>query len=122
MGTSRDYRLGSLWLVRFDPAIGSEIRKTRPAVIISATAFNQRSKVTVLPITSATPSSKMLPVLVAIAPSEVNGLDVESYVVCIALMTFDKQRLLKRLGKLEPEQIQQIQQVITTYLDLEPLT
>ena len=31
-------------LVSFDPSIGTEIRKTRPAVIISGTAFNQRSK------------------------------------------------------------------------------
>ncbi|MDX2254009.1 MAG: type II toxin-antitoxin system PemK/MazF family toxin [Pseudanabaenaceae cyanobacterium bins.39] len=38
--------MGSIWLVSFDPSIGSEIRKTRPAVIISGTMFNQRSKVT----------------------------------------------------------------------------
>ncbi len=55
MAASSDYRLGSIWLVTFDPSVGTEIRKTRPAVIISGTAFNQRSKVTVVPITSAVP-------------------------------------------------------------------
>jgi Growth inhibitor len=43
MAASSDYRLGSIWLVNFDPSVGTEIRKTRPAVIISGTAFNQRS-------------------------------------------------------------------------------
>ena len=43
MAASSDYRLGSLWLVTFDPSVGTEIRKTRSAVIISGTAFNQRS-------------------------------------------------------------------------------
>ncbi|MEG4446789.1 type II toxin-antitoxin system PemK/MazF family toxin [Microcoleus sp. AT9_B5] len=49
MAASSDYRLGSIWLVNFGPSVGTEIRKTRSAVIISGTAFNQRSKVTVLP-------------------------------------------------------------------------
>jgi mRNA interferase MazF len=53
MATSSNYRLGSIWLVNFDPSIGAEIRKTRPAMIISGTVFNQRRKVTVLPITSS---------------------------------------------------------------------
>ncbi|WP_192843612.1 type II toxin-antitoxin system PemK/MazF family toxin [Leptolyngbya sp. NIES-2104] len=120
MATSSDYRLGSIWLIRFDPSIGSEIQKTRPGIIVSATAFNQRSRVTVLPITSTTPKAKMLPVMIAIAPSETNGLDVESYAVCIDPATFDKKRLVKRLGQIEIEQIQQIKQILATYLDLEP--
>ncbi|MBE9009010.1 type II toxin-antitoxin system PemK/MazF family toxin [Pseudanabaenaceae cyanobacterium LEGE 13415] len=119
MGTSSDYGLGNLWLIRFDPSIGSEIRKTRPGLIISATDFNQRSRVTVLPITSATPNAKMLPVMIAIEPSEINGLDTPSHVVCIDPATFDKKRLIRRLGQLEAEQISQIKRILTAYLDLE---
>ncbi|MFN5748284.1 MAG: type II toxin-antitoxin system PemK/MazF family toxin, partial [Pseudanabaena sp.] len=80
MAASSDYRLGSIWLVSFDPSIGTEIRKTRPAVIISGTAFNQRSKVTVLPITSANPSDRLLPVIVPLVPSINNGLSSNSLV------------------------------------------
>lgn len=47
----RDYRYGSIWLVNFEPSIGTEIKKTRPALIISDSEFNQlRTKVTLLPI------------------------------------------------------------------------
>jgi mRNA interferase MazF len=56
MAKHSDYRMGSIWIVTFDPSVGTKIQKTRPAVIISGTLFNnQRSKVTVLPFTSAKP-------------------------------------------------------------------
>jgi len=57
MANSSDYRLGSIWIAKFDPSVGTEIRKTRPALVISGTLFNERrSKVTVLPFTSARPN------------------------------------------------------------------
>ncbi|MFN5923500.1 MAG: type II toxin-antitoxin system PemK/MazF family toxin [Pseudanabaena sp.] len=118
MAASSDYRLGSIWLVSFDPSIGTEIRKTRPAVIISGTAFNQRSKVTVLPITSANPSDCLLPVIVPLVPSINNGLSSNSLVVCIDPMTFDKRRLIQCLGQVEPNQLVEIQQILVRYLEL----
>ncbi len=119
MGTSSNYRLGSIWLVNFDPSIGTEIRKTRPAMIISGTLFNQRRKVTVLPITSSNPDDKMLPIVVAIDPDQTNGLNTDSFVVCIDPMTFDKQRLVKQLGILNIEKIRQVQSILRSYLELD---
>ena len=118
MAASSDYRLGSIWLVSFDPSIGTEIRKTRPAVIVSGTAFNRRSKVTVLPITSANPSDRLLPVIVPLVPSATNGLSSDSFVVCVDPMTFDKRRLIQVLGQIEPNQLQEIQQILLRYLEL----
>ena len=118
MAASGDYRLGSIWLVSFDPSIGTEIRKTRPAVIISGTAFNQRSKVTVLPITSANPSDRLLPVIVPLVPSVKNGLSSNSFVVCVDPMTFDKRRLIQCLGQVDPNQLEEIQQILVRYLEL----
>jgi mRNA interferase MazF len=118
MAASGGYRLGSIWLVSFDPSIGIEIRKTRPAVIISGTAFNQRSKVTVLPITSANPSDRLLPVIVPLVPSITNGLSSNSFVVCVDPMTFDKRRLIQCLGQVDPNQLEEIQQILVRYLEL----
>ena len=118
MAASGDYRLGSIWLVSFDSSIGTEIRKTRPAVIISGTAFNQRSKVTVLPITSANPSDRLLPVIVPLVPSITNGLSSNSFVVCVDPMTFDKRRLIQCLGQVDPNQLEEIQQILVRYLEL----
>jgi mRNA interferase MazF len=119
MATSRNYRLGSIWLVNFDPSIGTEIRKTRPAMIVSGTLFNQRRKVTVLPITSSSPDSRLLPVVVALEPDGINGLTTNSFIVCIDPMTFDKQRLVKQLGMSNAEQIRQVQTILCSYLELD---
>jgi mRNA interferase MazF len=119
MATSSNYRLGSIWLVNFDPSIGTEIRKTRPAMIISGTVFNQRRKVTVLPITSSYPDARLLPVVVPIEPDTNNGLTTDSFIVCIDPMTFDKQRLVKQLGKLNLETVRQVQSILRAYLELD---
>jgi mRNA interferase MazF len=119
MATSRNYRLGSIWLVNFDPSIGTEIRKTRPAMIVSGTLFNQRRKVTVLPITSSSPDSRLLPVVVALEPDGINGLTTDSFIICIDPMTFDKQRLVKQLGMSNSEQIRQVQTILRSYLELD---
>jgi mRNA interferase MazF len=119
MRTSSNYRLGSLWLIRFDPSVGTEIRKTRPAVIISGTLFNRRSKVTVLPLTSVQPQDpRLLAVVVPVLPTRSNGLDSESFVICVEPMTFDKRRFVQHLGELELDQIQRIKSILATFLDL----
>ncbi len=119
MGASSNYRLGSIWLVNFDPSISTEIRKTRPAMIISGTLFNQRRKVTVLPITSSSPDRKTSPIVVEIDPDRTNGLNTNSFIVCIDPMTFDKQRLVKQLGILNIEKIHQVQSILRSYLELD---
>lgn len=120
MRTSGDYRLGSIWLVRFDPSVGTEICLTRPAVIISGTAFNRRSKVTVLPLTTSQPRvQRLLSIVVPLTPTEANGLDVESFLIGVDPMTFDKRRLVQYLGQLEEEQIQQAKSILRRYLDLQ---
>ena len=120
MAGRSNYRLGSIWLVRFDPSIGTEIRKTRPALVISGTIFNeQRSKVTVLPFTSARPNDpRISPAVVVVPASPENGLSVDSLLVCIESMTFDKARLVQQLGQLEAEMLAQAQTILKRYLSL----
>jgi mRNA interferase MazF len=121
MATSGNYRLGSIWLVNFNPSIGTEIQKTRPAIIISGTIFNQRRKVTVLPITSSHPDSRLLPIVVPIKPNDTNGLNTDSFIICVDPMTFDKQRLVRQLGILDVETLRQVQSILYFYLELDPV-
>lgn len=120
MANSSNYRLGSIWLITFDPAKGTEIRKTRPGLIVSGTLFNEkRSKVTVLPFTSLKPNDYRISPAVTIVPaSKENGLTIDSLLVCVDPMTFDKSRLIKRLGDLETELLQQAKGILCRYLDL----
>lgn len=120
MAESSDYGLGSIWAVRFDPSVGTEIRKTRPALIISKTVFNaQRSKVTVLPFASARLSDpRISPAVVVVPLSTQTGLSVNSLLVCVEPMTFDKARLVQQLGQLETELLNQAQAILQRYLGL----
>jgi mRNA interferase MazF len=82
--------------------------------------FNERrSKVTVLPFTSARPNDlRLLPAVVQVDASTENGLAVDSLLVCIEPMIFDKVRLTRYLGQLETELLGQTQSVLKQYLDL----
>lgn len=120
MAESGDYGLGSIWVVRFESSVGTEIRKTRPALLISKTLFNaQRTKVTVLPFTSARLNDpRISPAVVVVPSSTQNGLSVDRLLVCVEPMTFDKARLVQKLGKLETELLQQAQAILQRYLGL----
>ena len=116
----RDYRSGSIWLVNFDPSIGTEIKKTRPALIISDSEFNRvRQKITLLPITSqVVKASKISPVVVEVKASNSNGLNRDSNIIAIEPNTFDKKRLVRYLGQLENESLDLVRQKLQIYLNI----
>ncbi len=116
----RDYRCGSIWLVSFEPSVRTEINKTRPTLIISPTDFNQvRSKVTLLPISSAVVRAKKIAsVVVRVKATSVNGLNSDSTIIAIEPSTFDKTRLIKYLGDLESSYLNEVKDILKFYLDL----
>ena len=92
-------RRGEVYLVNLDPTVGSEIKKTRPAVIIQNDLGNQYSPVTIVaPITSGEKS--LYPIEVEAKAPE-GGLANDSLVLLNQIRAIDKQRLVKRLGKLK---------------------
>jgi mRNA interferase MazF len=87
-------RRGEVWWVAFDPSIGGEIQKTRPAVILSNNAANTAlNRVIVVPISSQT--SRVYP---GEALVTVNGERRKA--MADQIMTASKQRLRNKLGDL----------------------
>ena len=85
---------GEVWWVEFDPAVGSEIRKTRPGIIVSNNAANRNlSRVIVVPVTSNT--ERLFP-----GEARVNLAGTPSKAMADQLMTADKVRLKTRVGEL----------------------
>lgn len=104
---------GEIWLVNFDPTIGSEIKKTRPAVIISAQPFNRlRRTLVVIPLSSAHRKTEF-PLLIAMASS---GLP--SVAVVDQLKAAAKERFIRKLGTATLEEMEQISDALTTLLHL----
>ena len=87
-------RRGEVWWVNFDPSEGVEIKKCRPAVILTVDALNQaRGTVVVVPLST---SARPRPPIVVPLPSA-GG---ESAAVCDQLCAADKSRFIKKAGML----------------------
>lgn len=91
-------RRGDVILVNLDPTVGVEIKKTRPAIVISNDSINQFSQlVVVVPLTKNT--AHLSPSHVVI-PRGNARLTFTSKVVTEQIKAVDKQRIVKRLGSL----------------------
>jgi len=103
---------GEVWWVQFDPAIGSEIKKLRPAIIVSNNAANKHlSRVVVVPLTSNT--SRLYPgeALVTIAGKKGKATANQ-------ITTADKSRLKNQLGALSKEDMLKVEDAMLTHLGL----
>ncbi len=98
-------------LVNLDPTIGSEMKKTRPAVIISPNEMNKYLNTAVIaPMTS---SSKSYPTRI-----EVNHDKTKGWIVLDRIRTIDKQRITKKLGNLTSKEIEKVKSVLKeTFVD-----
>lgn len=96
-----------VYSVHLDLTIGAEIKKTRPAVIVSPDVMNKfLNTVIVAPLTS---TEKGYPSRV---PSSFKGQDGE--IVLDQIRTVDKARLVKKLGKINAESASDVRQVLQT--------
>jgi mRNA interferase MazF len=105
-------RRGEVWLVSFDPAIGGEIQKTRPAVVLSNDTANALlNRVQVVPVSSQV--GRLYP---AEAYITLNGARRKA--MADQLATASKLRLIRRLGVLSPEDLGSVVRAVCVQLDL----
>jgi len=98
-------------LVNLDPTVGSEMKKTRPCVVISPDEMNKYLQtIVVVPMTS---SSKPYPTRVAINHAKKKG-----WIVLDQIRTIDRQRIIKVLGSLTEKETAKVKDVLReTYVD-----
>lgn len=110
-------RRGEVYLVALDPTAGHEIKKTRPAVVVQENVLNRAGTTTIVaPVTSNTrPPLHLTRVFVRAGAA---GLAVDSVIVTRQLRAVDTQRLIRRLGRLEPETMRQLDRALLLTLGL----
>jgi mRNA interferase MazF len=105
-------RRGEIWWVSFAGSSGGEVRKTRPAVIVSNEAANQHAnRVQVVPLSSKT--DKLYP-----CEAKVTVDGKESKAMADQIMTVSKERLTERLGLLSPDEMRGVDMAIRIQLGL----
>lgn len=110
-------RRGEIYLVSLEPVIGSEIGKTRPALVISNDRNNEfADTITALPITSKT--AKVYPFEVLISKEE-SDLPKDSKVKCNQVRTVDKRRLVKCLSCISASRLVEVEKALLTHLGIE---
>lgn len=98
-------------LVNLDPTLGSEVKKTRPCLVISPDEMNKHlNTIIIAPITS---SSKPYPTRI-----EIKGENTKGWVMIDQIRTIDKQRITKVSNSVSENEIMEIKNVIkNTFVD-----
>ncbi|MCL2067813.1 MAG: type II toxin-antitoxin system PemK/MazF family toxin [Treponema sp.] len=104
---------GSVWWVDFDPSVGSEITKTRPAVIVSNNTANKYlARLVVIPLTSN---------VTRIYPGEaivtVNG--IKNKAMTDQIMSADKSRLKNKVAVLSDDDMFSIEEAMKLFFNLQ---
>jgi mRNA interferase MazF len=111
-------RRGEIYRVSFDPTVGHEIKKTRPALVIQNDIGNRYSPLTIVAAITSQVSPVPYPVEVVIEPTRSNGLGVRSAIRLDQIRTVDRQRLIKRLGQIDRSIMTKVDEAIRISLGL----
>ncbi|MFN5968481.1 MAG: type II toxin-antitoxin system PemK/MazF family toxin [Microcystis sp.] len=110
---------GEIWLVNFDPTVGAEIKKLRPAVVISSDSVGKLPIKLIAPITDWKTyfSANFWPV--KIEPNSINGLNKASAIDTLQLRGVDLQRFIHKLGSVSEITMLEIIASIATVIEFE---
>ena len=102
MSTSFHPARGEIWQVNFNPTIGAEIRKLRPAIVISSDMVGALPIKLVAPVTTWDSDFEGKIWLVKISPDASNGLTQDSAVDTLQIRCVDVSRFIKKIGSIPP--------------------
>jgi len=105
-------RRGEVWWVRLDPALGSEIAKTRPCLVLSSNIINERRRtIVVVPLSSSPQASPPL-----LVPVQCGGREVVA--VTDQIRAVSKERLDRCMGTLSRQHLDAVEQGARDILEL----
>jgi len=113
-------RRGEVWTVRFDPSVGAEIQKLRPAVVVNVPAVGRLPLRIVVPITDWKPTYAALPWFVRIPAAPRNGLAKESGADAFQVKPLANTRFVARLGALTDEHLNHVVTAIALCVGFAP--
>ncbi len=111
---------GEVWLINLDPAVGAEIKKTRPAVIVNDDAVGILPLKVIVPITEWKDRYAVAPWMVRLEPSAENGLEKPSAADAFQVRSVAQERFVRRIGKLSSTTMKAITKALAVVFSIEP--
>src|SRR5436309_16033210 len=99
---------GEVWDVEFRPAVGAEIQKTRPAVVVNVPEVGRLPLCIVVPVTDWKPVFAQFSWFVHLRPTRENGLVKESGADAFQVKSVSENRFVRKLGQVTAQQADQI--------------
>ncbi len=112
-------RRGEIWLINLSPTIGAEIKKTRPAIIVSDNAIGILPLKVIVPITEWKDRYAVASWMVRLESDTKNGLDKPSAADAFQVRSVAQERCIRRLGKLSNTVMQKITSALAVVVSIE---
>jgi len=110
---------GEVWRVGFNPTKGDEIRKLRPAVVISTDSFDPLKTKLVVPLTTWQERFSNAQWMVKIAADDINGLDHDSAADALQLRCVSYERFVTKLGVIRASVLDEIATAIAIVIEFQ---
>jgi mRNA interferase MazF len=108
---------GEIYLVNFEPTVGAEIRKTRPALVLQNDIANRHSPITIVAAVTSKFDETLYPTEVLVTAPE-GGLSVDSVILLNQIRSIDKRRLARRLGAISLATMKKVERSLQISLGL----
>ena len=113
-------RTGEIYWVNLDPAIGDEIKKRRPVIVVNGGHDKHLKLAIVVPVTAWSKYWDENPFFISLKPDSINGLQKKSAVDCFQIRAVSHKRFLEKIGNISNHEIDLIKKSIALILDIEP--
>jgi mRNA interferase MazF len=111
---------GEIWNVNFDPQVGAEIGKVRPAVVMNVSTAGRLPLHIIVPITTGRVSFSQYFWMVPIPASSINGLDHDSFADAFQVKSVSVNRFVSKLGVVTRPQIDEIAAAVVLCIGYSP--
>ncbi len=109
---------GEIWLVNLDPTLGDEIRKMRPAIVVSRDALGVLTLRVVVPVTGWQDSFQACDWLIRIDPDGSNNLEKPSTADTFQVRSVSTRRFVRSLGRLSDTDLERVKEGLKSVFEL----
>jgi len=110
---------GEIWLINLDPTVGAEIKKIRPAIIVSDDSLGKMPLKVIVPITDWKDRYEIAPWMIKIEPNSKNGLTKDSSADCFQVRSVSQERFVKKIGNISDKIKDEIKSGLSRVLSIE---